>query len=107
MKPRLFLRKDDTVVVLTGVDRAKKGKILRVHPDANKAVVEGVNTRYRYVRSKSRNQKGERVSYNAPLPVANLALVCPECGKATRAAYTVSPDGTKNRRCTKCKKTLS
>lgn len=107
MRPRSFLRKDDSVKVLTGVDRGKKGRVLRVLPTEGRAVVEGVNVRYRFVRSRKQNQKGERVSYNAPLAISTIALVCPECGKPTRAAYAIDAEGNKRRRCTKCKKILT
>lgn len=81
---KLKIRKNDTVRVLRGKDRGKSGKVLAVFPSAGRMMVEGVNMVYKHVRAKGPQQKGQRVTVAAPLPVANVQLVCPQCKKGTR-----------------------
>jgi large subunit ribosomal protein L24 len=88
------LKKGDKVIVLAGKDKGKKGEIAQVMPDANKAVVEGVNIAVRHTKQ-SANSQGGRVSRPMPIDLSNLALI-DSAGKATRVGFRVE-DGQKVR----------
>jgi large subunit ribosomal protein L24 len=97
------IRKNDTVLVTTGKDRGKRGRVLKVIPDRNRLVVEGVNFIKRHTRpNPTRNVKGGIVQREAALHASNVQLVCPECGAATRIGHRVLGDGRKVRICRKC-----
>ena len=97
------IRKNDTVVVTTGKDRGKRGRVLKVVADKNRLVVEGVNFIKRHTKpNPQRNIKGGLVEREAPLHASNVQLVCPECGKATRLGRRILEDGRKVRICRKC-----
>jgi large subunit ribosomal protein L24 len=97
------IRKNDTVVVITGKDRDKRGRVLKLVPDKNRLVVEGVNIIKRHTKPNPQRQiKGGLVEREAPLDASNVQLVCPECGKPTRIGRKVLGDGRKVRICRKC-----
>jgi len=83
---RLKVRKGDTVVVITGRDKGKSGSILRVMPEENRVVVQGVNIVKRHTRA-SAGQQGGIVEKEAPIQVSNVALVDPKDSKPTRVGY--------------------
>lgn len=99
----MILKTNDNVYVVTGRNRGKKGKILQVFPRKDLVVVEGVNERTRHIRSRRGNEKGQKISFFAPLHASNVMLVCSKCGKPRRASVHVTPDGKKQRVCAKCK----
>jgi large subunit ribosomal protein L24 len=79
------IRKNDNVLVTTGKDRGKKGRVIRVLPEKNRLIVEGVNLIKRHTRpNPTKNIKGGVVSREASLHASNVQLVCPECGASTR-----------------------
>ena len=97
------IRKNDNVVVTTGKDRGKRGRVMRVDPDKNRVVVEGVNIIKRHTKpNPQRNVKGGVVEREAGLHASNVQLVCPECGKPTRIGKRILGDGRKVRICRKC-----
>ena len=97
------IRKNDNVIVTTGKDRGKRGRVLRVVPDTNRLIVEGVNIIKRHTKANpQRNIKGGLVEREAPLHASNVQVVCPECGKATRIGRRILGDGRKVRICRKC-----
>ena len=97
------IRKNDNVVVTTGKDRGKRGRVVRVVPDKNRVIVEGVNLIKRHTKANpQRNVKGGLVEREAPLHASNVQLVCPECGKPTRIGRRILGDGRKVRVCRKC-----
>ena len=103
--PRLQtpIRRNDTVIVTTGKDSGKRGRVLKVIPDKNRVIVEGVNIIKRHTRpNPQRNIKGGIVEREASLHASNVQLVCPECGKMTRIGRKVLADGRKVRICRKC-----
>jgi large subunit ribosomal protein L24 len=90
----IALRKNDQVVVRTGKDRGKKGRVLSVLRDKNRVVVEGVNVIKRHTRpNPQRNIKGGIVEREAPIHASNVMLVDPETGEATRIGHRTLPDG--------------
>ena len=97
------IRKNDNVIVITGKDRGKRGRVLKVLAEKNRLVVEGVNVIKRHTKpNPGRNIKGGVVEREAPLHASNVQVVCPECGKATRIGRRVLGDGRKVRICRKC-----
>jgi large subunit ribosomal protein L24 len=97
------IRKNDDVVVTTGKDRGKRGRVLKVLPEKNRVIVEGVNFIKRHTKpNPQRNIKGGLVEREASLHASNVQLVCPECGKPTRLGRKILGDGRKVRICRKC-----
>ena len=97
------IRKNDNVLVTTGKDRGKKGRVIRVVPEKNRLIVEGVNLIKRHTRpNPQRNIKGGIVEREAALHASNVQLVCPECGEVTRIGRKILGDGRKVRICRKC-----
>ena len=98
------IRKNDNVLVVTGKDRGKRGRVLRVVPDTNRLIVEGVNIIKRHTKpNPGRNIKGGIVEREAPLSASNVQLVCPECSNPTRVGRKLLDDGRRVRFCVKCK----
>ena len=102
------IKKGDMVQVLTGKDRGKKGEVMRAIPKADKVIVDGVNQVKKHQRATRATMQGGIIDKDMPLPVANVAIVCPTCGP-TRIGYRFDegPDGkqdrsTKKRICRKC-----
>ena len=91
--------KSDTVLVLTGNDRGKTGKILKVFPDKNQAVVEGVNLIKRHSRPTKDLPQGGIVEKEGPIQMSNLKVVCPKCNKPTRIGIRILEDKSKVRFC--------
>jgi len=97
------IRKNDHVIVTTGKDRGKRGRVVRVVADKNRLLVEGVNIIKRHTKANpQKNVKGGLVEREAPLHASNVQLLCPECGKPTRIGRKVLGDGRKVRVCRKC-----
>jgi len=97
------IRKNDTVLVTTGKDRGKKGRVIRIVAEKNRLIVEGVNLIKRHTRpNPAKNVKGGVVQREASLHASNVQLVCPECGAQTRVGHKVLEDGRKVRICRKC-----
>lgn len=100
------IRKNDTVTVISGKDRGKKGRVLQVFPEAGRVLVEAVNYRKVHRRPTRDNPKGGIVQMEGPVALSNVMLVCPRCGKVSRVGYTFLADGTKQRTCKKCREIL-
>ncbi|HYV35060.1 MAG TPA: 50S ribosomal protein L24 [Gemmataceae bacterium] len=93
----MHIKKDDIVEVLTGEDKGKRGRVLSVDHSENKVVVEGANRVYKHLKPNRRNQQGGRLSKEMPIDASNLALICPQTGKATRVGIRYLADGSKER----------
>lgn len=100
------IRRNDTVEVIKGKDAGKKGKVLRVFPEKNKALVEGINLAKKHKRQSRQDQQGGIVSIEMPINLANLMLFCKNCNSPRRSGFTVLKDKTKSRFCKTCKETL-
>jgi len=98
----LKIKKGDQVLVLTGKDRGAQGNVTRVLPAAGKVIVDGVNVAKKHQRATKATMQGGIIDKDMPIPVANVALVCPSCSKPTRVGYMIDGDGTKVRVCKKC-----
>ena len=101
MSNTVKIKKGDRVRVLTGKDRGKEGVVMRVLPRENKVIVDGVNVAKRHTKARTATMQGGIIDKDMPIPVANVAILCPSCG-ATRVGYRFDPDGTKYRTCKKC-----
>ncbi len=99
------IRKGDTVRVLTGKDRGKEGEVIRAIPERGKVIVAGVNLAKKHQRPLNATMQGGIIDKDMPIPVANVAFVCGDCGP-TRVGYRFDDDGTKVRVCKKCRKDL-
>lgn len=98
------LKKGDTIIVLSGKNKGRKGKILNVIPDEGQAVVERINVVKRHQRP-SRNFQGGIVEKPLPLPTSVLMLICPRCSEPTRIGGT-EVEGKNVRVCKKCKEII-
>ena len=97
------IRKNDEVVVLSGRDRGKKGKVLRVSPSKGTAVVERVNLVKKHTRKNpQKNQQGGILEREAPIRLSKLMVVCPSCSKPTRVGAKATADGERSRVCKHC-----
>ena len=102
---RMKIRKGDVVRVLTGKDRGKEGEVIRAIPERGKVIVAGVNIAKKHQRPLNATMQGGIIDKDMPIPVANVAIVCGDCGP-TRVGYRFDDDGTKVRVCKKCRKDL-
>jgi len=91
------LKKNDEVIVLSGRDRGKKGKILKIYLESNMAIVEGINLVQKHQRPSRENPKGGLVDRESKINISNLQLVCPKTGKPTKVGFTFLADGSKAR----------
>ena len=95
------IKKNDTVVVLSGKDKGKQGKVQKTMPEAGKVIVEGINMATCHVKPRRQGEEGGIIRREIPIYACKVMRVCPKCGKATRPAYKFV-DGTKVRVCKKC-----
>ena len=96
------IRKGDTVKILSGKDRGKRAKVIRVLPLDGRIVVEGVNLKKKHRRARRQDRKGEIILLPAPVAVSASQVVCASCGKPTRVGFGRDERGRKVRRCKKC-----
>ena len=94
--------KGDTVQVISGDERGKRGKVLKVFPKKSRVIVEGVNFIIRHTRPSRVNQQGGRLEKEAPVNVSNLMLICRSCDSPIRAKIKRQADGTRLRTCHRC-----
>ena len=95
------IKKDDKVIVLSGKDKGKSGKVIAADPKAEKVIVEGVNVATKHQKAQKKGQDGGIIKVETPIYVSKVQLVCPKCGKGTRVAHKIA-DGKKTRVCKKC-----
>ncbi|MDD3164869.1 MAG: 50S ribosomal protein L24 [Oscillospiraceae bacterium] len=100
------IKTNDTVVVLSGKDKGKKGKILAVMPTTGKLLVEGVNVCAHHVKPRRQGEEGGIIRKETPIRAPKVMLVCPKCNKPTRISYKMLADGGKSRVCKKCGETI-
>lgn len=99
------IKKGDEVKVVSGKDKGKVGKVEKALEKENKVLVTGVNLYKKHVKSRTQKQQSDIVTIAKPLPLANVALICPNCRKETRVGYETK-NGEKFRICKKCKKKI-
>ena len=94
---KMSIRKDDLVVVLSGKDKGKQGKVLRVMPKESKVIVEKVNVVSRHTKPRKQGEEGGILQKEAPIYACKVMRVCPKCDKPTRPAHKVLADGKKGK----------
>ena len=98
----LSIRKGDTVVVLSGKDKGKKGKIISTIPSKQKVIVEGVNMSTKHKKPRRQTDPGGIMHQESPIYACKVMLYCNKCGQATRVGHVIDNDGEKTRRCKNC-----
>ena len=98
---KIHIKKDDTVIVISGDDKGTKGKVIAVSPEEGKAIVEGVNKQKKHMKPRRQGETGGIVDVDGAIYTSKLQLVCPKCGKGVRAGYKTE-NGKKVRVCVKC-----
>ena len=99
---KMSIKKDDVVVVLSGKDKGKQGKVLEVMPADRKVIIEGINIVTRHAKPRKQGEQGGLLKKEAPMYACKVQRVCPKCNKATRPAHKLLADGKKVRVCKKC-----
>ena len=102
MANKLHVKKNDTVVVISGDDKGKKGKVLTVSPEERKVIVEGINIVTKHAKPRRQGEAGGIVKAEAALYACKVQLVCPKCDKGTRVGHKIDEDGNKVRICKHC-----
>ena len=96
------IRTGDDVMVMTGRERGKRGRVQRVLRKDGRLVIDGLNMTVRHVRPRPGVQQAGRIDLEAPMSASNVRIVCPHCNKAVRVGFSVLEDGKKVRVCKKC-----
>jgi len=102
LRQPIHVKKGDTVEVIAGKNRGKRGKVLRVFPKHHRIIVEGVNVVKRHAKPTPKLPQGGIVEKEAKIPAGKVMLVCAKCGEAVRFGHEHLPDGTKVRVCRNC-----
>ncbi len=99
---KMNIKKNDTVIILSGKDKGKKGKVISVMPEERKVVVEKLNMVVRHTKPRKQGEEGGILPKEAPLYACKVMRVCPKCDQPTRTAHKLTDDGKKVRVCKKC-----
>ena len=94
---KLHIKKGDTIYVLAGEDKGRKGRVLSVDADKNRAVVEGINIVSKSTKPSAKHPQGGIIKMEAPINISNLALLDPKSGKPTRVGIRIGENGEKVR----------
>ncbi|HEY3316781.1 MAG TPA: 50S ribosomal protein L24 [Bacillota bacterium] len=103
---KIHVHKGDTVAVISGKDKGKRGKVVNVLPDKNRVVVEGVNVAKKHQKPTQKVMQGGIVDKEMPLAASNVALVCPKCNEPTRLGSKILESGQSVRVCKRCGETI-
>ncbi len=99
------IKKNDQVLVITGKDKGKKGKVLKVVKKIRKALVEGINLKKKRVKPKTSDKKGQTIETVFPIDLSNIKFICPKCQKGAKIGIKIEK-GKKERICKKCKQSI-
>lgn len=102
----LGIKKNDTILVITGKEKGKKGRVLSVSPMKDQLLIEKVNIIKRHMKPTRKYTQGGIIEKEAPLHISNVMLVCPKCSKPTRIGNSLLQDGRKVRMCKKCREVI-
>jgi len=102
----LGIKKEDTVLVIAGREKGKKGRVLSVMPAKSSLIIEKINIIKRHMKPNRKYAQGGIIEKEAPINMSNVILVCPKCNKSTRIANLVMENGKKVRTCKKCKEVI-
>lgn len=106
MSSKMHVKKDDTVLIISGDDRGRKGKVLEVSPKEGKVIVEGINMVKKHVKPKKMGDTGGIVEAEGAMYASKVQVICPACKKPARIGHKKEADGTKQRICKRCGETL-
>ena len=106
MNNKVHVKTGDTVVVISGSEKGKKGKVMAVSPKEGKVIIEKVNLVSKHVKPRRMGETGGIVEAEGAMYVSKVQIVCPRCGKPTRIAHKILEDGSKERICKKCGEAL-
>lgn len=102
----MHVKKDDTVIVLSGKDKGKSGKVLAASPSDRTVIVQSVNFATKHTKPRRQGEQGGIIKKEAPIRACKVMRVCPKCNKPTRAGYTILASGEKVRVCRHCGETI-
>ena len=102
----VHVKTGDTVIVLSGKDRGRKGKVLAVSPKEGKVIVEKINMVTKHIKPRRMGETGGIVEAEGAMYASKVQVVCPRCNKPTRVGHKVYEDGSKERICKKCGEAL-
>ena len=103
---KVHVKTGDTVVVLSGKDKGKKGKILAVSPKEGKVIVEKINMVSKHVKPRRMGEPGGIIKAEGAMYASKVQIICPRCKQPTRVGHKIYDDGTKSRICVKCGEAL-
>ena len=106
MNKKLHVKKGDTVMVISGTEKGKKGKVLEVSPKEQKVIIEGIKMVSKHVKPRKMGDAGGIVKAESAMYASKVMVVCPSCGKPTRVGHKIYGDNTKDRICKKCGESL-
>jgi large subunit ribosomal protein L24 len=103
----LKVRRGDTVQVIKGKDKGKKGNIIKIFRNQNRALVQGINLFKKNKRKTRQDQQGGIATIECPVSISNLMFFCKHCSRAVRIGFRVNKDGTKSRFCKSCEEAVT
>lgn len=103
---KVHVKTGDTVVVLSGKDKGKKGKVMAVSPKEGKVIVEKVNIVSKHIKPRRMGEPGGIIKAEGAMYASKVQIICPRCKKPTRVGHKIYEDGTKSRICVKCGEAL-
>ncbi|MFV0412559.1 MAG: 50S ribosomal protein L24 [Oscillospiraceae bacterium] len=106
MNQKVHVKTGDAVLVISGKDRGKEGKVLAVSPKEGKVIVEGLNMVTKHVKPRRQGEQGGIVQAESAVYASKVMPICPKCKKATRVGHSIDKDGNKTRVCKHCNATL-
>jgi len=101
------IKKEDTVLVIAGKDKGKKGKVRQIMPKDNVLIIEGVNIIKRHMKPRGQARQAGIIEREAPLQISNVMLLCPKCNKPVRIQSKILEDGKRVRVCGKCDEVIN
>lgn len=106
MNNKVHVKSGDTVMIMSGKDRGKKGKVMAVSPKEGKVIVENCNFVQKHVKPRKMGEPGGIIKAESAIYSSKVQIVCSHCNKPTRVGHKVLKDGTKERICRKCGESL-
>ncbi len=102
----LSIKKNDTVLVISGKEKGKRGRVLSVHPLKDQLLIEKINMIKKHMKPSRKYAQGGIIEKEAPLYISSVMVVCPKCNKPTRIGNALLQDGRKVRMCKKCREVI-
>jgi len=102
----LSIKKNDTVVVIAGREKGKRGRVLSVYPQKDRLLIEKINIIKKHMKPTRKQTQGGIIEKEASIHMSNVMLICPKCNKPTRIGNSILQDGRKLRMCKKCREVI-